>query len=401
MKNQILYIWLQLALGLYSRIAGEIFTKFTNIADIYNCDDFSFLGEKREKYIKRLESKDTSSAFEMMKRCEALGVKVTGYYDNLYPKALRRINMPPVVLYSIGDFRDLNNAPCVGIVGTRKMSDYGKEITENFAYTFAKSGVYVISGLAKGIDTAAHRGAIRAGGYTIGILGNPIGDVYPKENIRAFETLYQRGLVISEMYPGCPRTKADFPNRNRLISAISDAILVTEAGGTSGALITARHAIEQGKPLYAVPGSIGSENEGTNRLIKTGISAVTEPQDILAPLLLQYPQVINCYEPSVTAKLRSYGNAGISVKAKMPENPKPKAEMPKAEQTEDEIPKTLAGSNSEIILAALKNRKPMTADELTAETGISVSEVMAELTLMEIDGSVTVSIGGRYTATKA
>lgn len=396
MTEQILYIWFQLAVGIATRLTHEVLFRFENITEVYRCDDFSFLGEKREKYIKRLQNKDTSEAYEILKRCKALGVDVTGYYDERFPKSLRKIKIPPAVLYSIGNFRDLDKIPCVGVVGTRKITDYGKNVSEQFAYTFAKSGVYVISGLAKGADVCAHRGAIRADGFTVGVLGNPIGEVYPRENEKAFEALYEKGLVISELYPKAPRTRADFPNRNRIIAALSDAIVITEAGETSGSLITAQHAIEQGKPVFAVPGAIGSENAGTNRLIKTGIPAATEPYDVLEPLLLEYPEKIIIYEPSVTGKLRSYGNIVNKPKTERKEQPTEKKMPSKSPPAE----KPLSGKASEKILAVLDGNKPMTADEIALETKLSVSEIMTELTLMEIDGTVTASVGNRYTTVK-
>lgn len=409
MKDKILYVWFQLALGVCNRLAGEICSKFDGIADVYDCTDFSFLGEEKEKYIKRLENKDTSEAFEVLKKCESMGVGLVGYYDEGYPASLKKIKIPPAVLYYIGDFRDLESMPCVAIVGSRKMTDYGKSVTEHFAYTLSQSGACIVSGLAKGIDTAAHRGAIKADGYTVAVLGNPIGDVYPKENLKAFETLYKRGLVVSEMYPGCPRTKGDFPNRNRIISAISDAVLVAEAGETSGSLITARHATEQGKMLFAIPGSIGSESAGTNQLIKKGAAIATDPQDILAPLLTRYPEMSRVYQPAATEKLRSYGNG----KSK-PENeiiPKVRELPLPDDKTEEQShfsdlavssceADSLTGSTAEKILSVFDKNKSMTADEIVAKTGLPVSDVMTELTFMEIEGSVTVSVGGRYTARK-
>ncbi len=392
MKEKILYIWFQLATGICNKVAGEVFIKFRNIVDIYNCDDFSFLGDKREKYIKRLENKDTAEAFEILKRCREMGVGVTGYYDSLYPDSLRGIDNPPAVLYSIGEFRDLNKIPCVGIVGTRNMTDYGKTIAEDFARSFAKNGIYVISGLAKGIDTAAHRGAVTAGGYTVAVLGNPIGEVYPKENLKAFETLYEKGLVISEMYPGCPRTKADFPNRNRIISGISDCVLIAEAGETSGSLITARHAVSQGRDVFAIPGAVGAANAGTNALIKQGISAATEPKDIISALVLRYPEILKYYEPENTSKLRSYGNAAVS--------PPPVIKVAAEEIIKEHEPE-FDGSNASKILSLLKQSNSMTADEITSKTGLPVSEVLSELTLLEIEGEVSVSVGGRYTLSKA
>ena len=405
MKQAILYIWFQLATGICNGIAGEILGKYNGIEEIYNCNDFSFLGDKKQKYINRLENKDTSQAFEILKRCQSMGAQVVGYYDNLYPKSLRRIPTPPSVLYVMGDLKSLNGIPCVAVVGKRKMTSAGKDIAENFAYNFCKSGAYVISGLAAGIDTAAHRGAIMAGGYTVAVLGNPIGDVYPKENLKAFQTLYQRGAVISEMYPGCPRTKADFPNRNRIISGLSDAIVVIEAGESSGALITARHGLEQGKHVFAVPGAIGTENSGTNTLIKNGVPAATEPQDIISVLVLEYPEIMRQYTPSVTSKLRSYGTAPLTEE---PIKEEPVAEIPvkteiiSATEEITALPQENGGNAmADKILSALSISKPISADELTQITGIAVSEIMCELTVMEIEGKVLASPGGRYTKAKA
>lgn len=403
MREKLFYIWLQLALGICNRLSREIFERFDSIEAIYQCDDFSFLGEKRRKYIDRLSDKDMSSAFEVAKRCESINASIIGYYDELYPKSLCDIEAPPVAIYCIGRLKSLDSMPCVGIVGTRKMSDYGREVTEKFAYTFAKSGACVISGLAKGVDTSAHRGAVKADGYTVAVLGNPIGDVYPRENLRAFETLYKCGAVISEMYPGCPRTKADFPNRNRIISGLSDAVVVTEAGEGSGSLITARHAINQGKKLFAVPGAIGADNAGSNNLIKQGVAIATEPYDVLSALSLDFPEMLYSYEPSVTEKLRSYGNViskpDRARKAdEREENKKPISDSASAASvTSVKTNVSVGGTSSEKILSVLDTNVPLSADEISQKTGIAISEVLSELTLMEIYGDIRSSVGGRYT----
>ncbi len=412
MKGKVLYIWLQLALGLCNRLTREIFERFDNIEDVYSCTDYSFLGEKRQKYIDRLSDKDMSQPFEIAKRCESVHASIIGYYDELYPESLRVIEAPPAALYCIGNLRKLDSIPCIGVVGTRKMSDYGREVTEKFAYTFAKSGACIVSGLAKGIDTAAHRGAVMADGYTVAVLGTPIGDVYPRENLRAFETLYKCGAVISEHYPGCRSTRADFPNRNRIISGLSDAVIVTEAGEGSGALITARHAINQGKPVFAIPGTIGSENAGTNSLIKQGTPIATEPYDVLSALSLEYPETLHPYEPPLIENLLSYGVARPnyeSVKKRaQKEAPKEKREMPPQEELSFE-PIVLPGPDltepdgdekkavPERILSVLDSVSPITADEISQKTGIPITEVLSELTLMEICGDVNAAVGGRYT----
>lgn len=406
MKKDILYIWLQLSLGICSRAARELMIKFSGVEEIYNCADFSFLGEKRAALARRLENKDTSEAFEVLKRCTTLGVGMHGYYDADFPQRLRLIEAPPVLLYSLGRWRDLNETPCVAVVGTRRMSDYGRETAERFAYVVSKSGAVVVSGLARGVDTAAHRGAVMAGGFTVAVLGSPIGDIYPPENRRAFETLYSRGLVLSELYPGAPRTRADFPNRNRLISGLCDATVIAEAGEHSGALITAKYALSQGRSLFAVPGDIGAENAGTNQLIKKGVPAATEPYDIIAPLSLEYPDKIKPYEPSLTAGLRSYGNA--PAERQKPASPRSGARdaaeraapPPYGQIPEPDDSFKLSGAPGEKILKALRSaQKPMSPDEIARATGLDASAVLAELTLLEIDGSAVSSAGNRYTAT--
>ncbi len=389
MKEKLLYIWFQMAVGRCSRTAGILLSRFSDITSIYRCEDFSFLQTAKPTTIKRLENKDTSEAFEVLKKCQGIKAEIIGYYDDNYPASLRKIETPPAVLYAIGEIRDLNNHPCVAIVGTRKMSEYGREVAENFAYNLAKSGAYIISGLAKGVDTAAHRGAFRADGYTVGVLGNPIGEIYPRENEAAFEALYKKGLVLSELYPGAPRTSGDFPNRNRIISALSDSVVIAEAGEGSGALITAGFAVTQGKRVYAIPGAIGAKNAGTNTLIKTGTPPATSYLDVLEPLLLEYPENISVYESASTVNLHSYG-------CKIEPTPQT-AVKPKQENTQPKPKEINANATpSERIKFALGEYKMLTTDELCAKTGLSSTEIMIELTFMEIDGSVVAMAGGRY-----
>lgn len=403
MRKACLYIWLQRAVGFYSKLPKLLFEKFDDIEALYACEDFSFLGVKYEKYIKQLEQKDTSEAYEIAKRCINLGVETTGYLDSRYPNKLKEIENPPAALYSIGNFRDLNSLPSVGIVGTRDMTDYGKRITEGFAFELAKNGITIVSGLAKGIDTAAHRGAVVAGGYTVAVLGNPIGEVYPKENLKAFQTLYERGLVLSELYPGAPRTRADFPHRNRIISGMSSAILVTEAGENSGSLITARHAETQGRRVFAIPGNVGGENNGTNLLIKKGVTAVTEPIDMINAMGLSHPNWEKVGDSSATRELRSYGNKNKAPKPKIDreaiEREAIKTE-PKNEPVKADAQSGKPCSASEKIMATLKGKKALSADEIKMATGLDITEIMSELTVLEIEGRIIAMAGGRFISAK-
>lgn len=407
MSTEICYIWFQRAIGPYSRLVREILNRFESIEEVYNCEDFSFLGAKREKYIKRLETKDVTDAFEIYKRCESLGVRITGYYSDLYPKKLRSISAPPAVLYSIGEMKNFDRLPCVAMVGSRGATEKGRRITEDLACAMAREGVCIVSGLAKGVDVCAHRGAVRARGFTVAVLGTPIGEVYPKENLKAFETLYERGLVISELYPGAPRTRADFPSRNRIISGLSDAVIVTEAGEKSGALITAKHALDQDRTLYAVPGPVCDECEGSNELIKKGAIAITGPTEVLSPLRVCYPHAFKEASLRETEELKSYGNADTSVKtdvapSEATENREKKENREKTEKPCEKKDERLSDPIiAEKILAVVTSpRVAVRPEEIMMKTGLTINEVLAELTFMEIDGLVIATPGGRFAATK-
>ncbi|HAN21138.1 MAG: DNA protecting protein DprA [Clostridiales bacterium GWF2_36_10] len=396
MDNTVYYIWLQTVCGMCSSIYLQLFERFSSAKDIYECEDFSFI---KGKYacLERLNKKDLSVAFEIYKKCKNNDVRILTYHDKNFPVSLRLINAPPAVLYCKGKFCNLNDEVCIAIVGTRKMTEFGGAVAEDFAYSFTKCGAVVVSGLAKGIDTAAHNGALRANGYTVAVLGTPIDHIYPTENEKLFYFLYENGLVLSEMYPGCPTTRADFPNRNRIISGLCKATVVAEAGENSGALITARHAVVQGKRVYAIPGAIGSDNAGTNALIKTGIEAATTPLDVLSELALMYPTKIkteNC--SSYGSKVAAYGMR-VSQKQEVKKETAPEVKPTiKSEKPVTPLPIISTGSIDNLILNLLSNNKPMTADELAVCLNVQISEIMISLTMLEIGGKINSLVGNRY-----
>ncbi len=414
--DELYAFWLQLACGICNSVYLKLFTRFPSFREIYECEDFSFLNGKYSCE-RSLRKKDLDEAYELQKRCRSQNIQVITYYDPRYPNLLKWIQAPPAILYCIGDLRDLNQLVGVAVVGTRSMTSYGAKVAEDFAFYLTLCGATVISGLAKGIDTCAHRGAVRADGYTIGVLGTPIDEIYPKENARAFQTLYRRGLVISEMYPGCRRSRGDFPNRNRIISGLSEATLIVEAGEHSGALITARHAIYQNKLVYAVPGALGDAHAGTNLLIKQGVRAATSAEDILKELALSHPTKIYPEHILSTPRIYAYGNAMTQTRESFGDIPEredvytgtvgktktvKKADLPSSEirniAAAQDAGKPVSGM-SETVADKIRHalsRKPLTADELAEETGIGVTALLAELTILEIEGVVQASAGNRF-----
>lgn len=221
---------------------------------------------------------------QVMRECRQHGLTVLLEEDDAYPALLQEIHDPPGVLFVRGTLLPTDGL-AVAIVGTRRASPYGRRQAERLARGLAVAGVTIVSGLARGIDAAAHRGAIAAGGRTIAVLAGGLLNVYPPEHEDLARQVADHGVVLSETVPSSPPRSSSFPQRNRLISGLSLAVVVVEAGSRSGALITAEHAMEQGRDVFAVPGRVDSpQARGCHRLIRDGAGLVECPQDILEQL---------------------------------------------------------------------------------------------------------------------
>ena len=209
-------------------------------------------------------------------------IQIVTIFDKDYPIKLKEIYDPPVVLYIKGN-KEILNSYCIAMVGCRMCSNYGKQQAEKFSFMLAKNNVTVVSGLARGIDRYSHLGTLAANGKTIAVLGNGLHMIYPMENLELARKIISTGGVIVTEYPfETNPEKENFPKRNRIISGISDSVIVVEAKRRSGSIITAELALEQGKDVYGVPGNIDSKNsEGTNELIKDGAIMLTKAEDII------------------------------------------------------------------------------------------------------------------------
>lgn len=278
-----------------------------------------------------------------------------------YPNRLRSIKETPKTLYIKGQF--LQNEKCFAIVGTRRCSSYGKEVAFNFAKELSQAGIVIVSGLARGIDTMAHKGAIEGAGKTIAVLGTGLSEkvMYPKENISlAKEIVNKGGCLISEYPPETQATKFTFPDRNRIISGLSLGVLVVEAKFKSGALITSRYAKQQNKKVFATQGNIYSLNsKGPHELIKNGAILVEKPTDILKSLNIQ--QFLTTRKMEFSNNIENNSN-----------------------KIEKSIIQILNENNSDI-------------DEIIEKTQLKAAEISSCLSLMEIEGKIKNLGGNIYT----
>lgn len=270
------------------RAATRLLEKFGSAENVFHArrSELESLRLKPESIESILKREFHEKAEEELNKTRTLGGDVLVLDDGGYPYLLREIADPPITLYVRGDWQTCFDAPCVAVVGSRRCSTYGENASEMLARDLAANGVCVVSGLARGIDTAAHRGAIAGRGRTIAVLGTGIDGVYPKENVRLIDQILESGGAVVSQFPlGTPPLKDNFPYRNRIISGLSLGILIVEASERSGSLITARLAMEQNREVMAVPGNITSKNSfGTNYLIKSGAKLVQQWQDVVSEL---------------------------------------------------------------------------------------------------------------------
>jgi len=386
-------VHLSLVPGLGSMLASRLLERFGSPSAVLSLSPAQFqevrgIGEVLADRIARGVRKAGRKVRAELEQARRLGAMIIARSDPAYPPLLREIPDPPMILYVRGRIDALGDDRFpVAIVGSRSCTAYGIEQAERFAGVLARSGLTIVSGGARGIDSAAHRGALRAGGRTIVVLGCGLGECYPPENADLYDRIAGdgeecSGAVVSELPIATPPSSENFPARNRIISGLSLGVIVIEAGKRSGALITARHAVEeQGREAMALPGRVDSPTSaGSLNLIKSGGAAlITEPGDVLA--LLESPAWHlhgGTHEARFAANLWSaspdgdgqVGNGGT-----------PDAAI--GREPSRSMPLTDAQS---AILAALS--EPRTLDQLAAATGLPVSELRAEATMLELQRRV-------------
>jgi len=378
------WVWLSELAGLGNQTRLALLEHFNTPEDVYYADEGEILlteGMTRRE-ADALKAKDLTEAEKILADCERLELQVLTLRDAAYPVRLRSIYDPPCLLYLRGRLPEVDELPTVAVVGTRKASPYGIRCAEDLAFGLANAGALVVTGLARGIDSMAAQGALRAGGTVIGVLGGGVDVIYPKENGWLYDDVAAAGCLISEYPPGTEPLPAHFPIRNRIMSGLSVAALVVEAPVRSGALITAGMALDQGRDVFAVPGPIYAENsKGCNRLIRDGAGVAAEPWDILRDYEAQFP-----------GKLR-----GTTRSAPEPLETQPGQMVETAEPAMPSLSLKGAGlTDDQILLLRTLTDQPMLTDDLIELTELPTRRVLSALTMLEIDQYVTQCSGKRY-----
>lgn len=287
------WVWFATALGPGVK-TDKIFPFFKSPREIYEADDEKIRCAFNDAQFRKLRATKLEDAEKTVALCERKGWEIITLADREYPAGLRKINDRPLVLYADGDISCLRGKVIIGVVGTRKPGDEGVTVAHNLCTDISAAGAVIVSGGALGIDSAAHKSALFAGGKTVCVLGCGFGTNYLKDNKELREKIAKNGAVITEYPPYTAATKYTFPKRNRIISGMSHAVLVVEAGEKSGSLITAKEAMRQGRTVFAVPGSLlSSAYTGANRLIADGAKVVVDVSDILRPFAAIYPERLN------------------------------------------------------------------------------------------------------------
>jgi DNA processing protein len=425
-------IWLQCVFGPGSPLPGRIAAEYESIVKFYEAGvmEWQLSGLFTGAQIDKMETTSPREAERIFQMCSSNRYQVIGITDARYPACLKDLNAPPAVLYVDGKLPDFSRKIAIAMVGTREATPYGVQVAAQLATELVQRGAIVVSGGALGVDTASHRGALMGGGCTVAVLGCGFHARYLRTNESLRRQIARTGALISEYSPDTPVHQGSFPMRNRIIAALSKGTVVVEAGEKSGALITARDALELGRDVFAVPGNILSKcSAGVHRMLKEGAKPVTHAGDILeeyepvyGAYLQQAPQVqpefpVPVQEPVPAVPVRK--TARKKTESAVPEKKPSKAPGKAPEITDrcagagrpdgpvdkaDNIPAAAEVSPAELELLSPEAKKlydaltvhPQPVDELSIKTGPAPRQTLASVTELEMLGLIDALPGKQY-----
>ena len=432
MINDKYWIALQSIFGAGNPRAIELALKFNDIADLFSAskDEIVKLKCVTPVELNKLCQFNFDDAKSIIEKCSKNNYKIITYEDEEYPECFRLISNPPAVIYVMGELPDMDDNVGIAMVGTRNCTKNGLIIASVLGYRLAEAGAIIVSGGAKGIDTACSQGAVAVNAKSLIVLGCGLDYPYLLSNRKIRDSVLKNGAIITEYPPDTPPSKYTFPVRNRLISALAKGVVLVEAPEKSGALITVSFALEQGKDVYVIPGDITNKNyAGNNKLLIDGANAIYTPKDVLVEYIPEYPHrlntkkadvplnedrlYINLYNKNINVKedryLRKSDNdykksedknkkklsnkSAVAVKSDaMKDTKKAEAEckefvLPELQYDADDVVKCVYNCFS---------NKPITIDNLVKLSGIKISDVMYAVTDLEINGVIESLPGGMF-----
>ena len=415
MRDVLSWTWLSVRLGAASPYLNPLLEHFASAADVYEADRAALAAVEGipESVRLRLGDKDTDRAERILADCRRLGIGVMTNEDPRYPRLLKQIAKPPAVLYFIGKPIDFDRKLGVAVVGTRTMTEYGRDVTYRFSYDLASAGGVIISGMALGVDGMAAAGSLDAQMPTAVVLGSGLDVVYPKMHTKLYKCILRDGFAVSEYPPGAEPDARNFPQRNRIISGLARCVLVTECPEASGALITAREALAEKKPLFAVPGAITMPGSiGTNELIKSGgARMVTTPTDILDLFeAAHFPELDASAVGAMNYNAAKAENT-YAVASKTSRLTWSKVRRKKPESAPDDSPDTIRESGApkvaesfvpmseteKKIYACILEEGQVSVDLIASGSGAPVSDVLTALLALTCKGVVRQLPGNCYT----
>lgn len=387
MADREYWVWLQAALGQASSKVQPVLSFFGGVQGVYDASPAALAqsGLLSRRELLALSEKSLQKARETAARCDELGYGILTLDDPSYPARLHDIFAPPCALYIWGELPPSDAQVWVAVVGTRQITDYGYQAATQLSMGLTRGGAMVVSGLAIGVDGAAHKGALKAGGKTVAVIGCGLDINYPAPHAELRRLIAKNGAVVSEYPPGTRGDRVHFPLRNRIIAGLTQGTLVIEAGEKSGSLITAALATEMGRDVFAVPGSIFSPlSMGTNRLIRDGAKPVCSAPDVLEEYIGLYPHTISLTDEQQPPAALPMQHSLFSPPAPVPATPpRPKPAPPGLTAAE------------QALLQALDNT-PRTVDELALRLNLEMRVVLAAMTALEIQGLTSSLPGRRY-----
>ena len=402
------WIWLAHRPGLTDWAKSKLLERYEDPEDVFCapaeavCKELRLTPEAKDA----LMDHSLSEAQKILDVCTRDDIRIITMADKSYPARLRNIPDPPLVLYYKGELPSFDDLPAIGVVGTRKASAYGMHTAMRMGYQIARNGGLVISGLAAGVDAMAMEGALLAGKPVVGVLGCGVDVVYPKSNQKLFADTEKYGCILSEFAPGTQPVKWNFPQRNRIIAGLSCGVLVVEAPERSGALITARRALDQGRDVFVVPGNIDNPNcTGSNQLMRQGATPVTSGWEVMCEYQARFPGQISRDDTALPVRPETDSAAIWQEESRSHSQKKGKGSAQKwnieKETDKKVIDKAHCAPYSDVndILPRLsqEERKIVTAlmdgerrvDDVIAETGLTAGKALAILTMLELKKVIT------------